>query len=688
MSFLYPYFLLLSLAVLVPIVIHLFNFHKFKQVLFTNVSLLKDIAIATKKQNKLYERLLLLFRCLSILFLAFLFAQPYIKNSDNQLVQEGNNAVVVVLDNSFSMQNVAEKGSMLETAKAKTEEILKEYSDNDVFCLLTMDMEGKHKHFVTKQSFMEFLKDVEISSASLPYSTLLNTAHKLLSLRNEKSKRVFFVSDFQLSSFDKENIKKDSTSMDLFLPLEAKNINNVYVDSVVFDRNIYQKGQKVDLTVKVRNVSKQDAEDLTLKLYVNDAQQSLVNLNIAKNASVDVPMSFVIQNDGVLQAKLSVNDNPVTYDDDFFFTLNIKDKINVLALNGVEENKYLQRLFSNNGEVSLDNMPETKIDFSKFSSYNVIILNSLHKISSGLAASLADFRKNGGSVVIFPAKDMVVEEYNASLSSLGLPNYSSVVKKELKVNRIDADNQLYRNVFTSVPDNMEMPIAKQYYKLLAKTNNAKKDIITYVNGDVFLLESAQENSKVYMFSVPLSEDYSNFTSQSIFVPTLWNMVLYSQNLSKPFVFTNSDDFIDLSLYSANIESETVKLKQENNNDYTIIPQMLRQNNRLGFKIQGQLKKSGFYTIEDGEKELGVLAVNYPREESDLRFLDAKTLEKELDALGLDNAKVFNDRKMISTYFSQSKKGFDFTYILLLLIVCSIGMEAWLLMKMRNDKNKQ
>lgn len=71
-------------------------------------------------------------------------------------MQEGNNAVVVVLDNSFSMQNVAEKGSMLETAKAKTEEILKEYSDNDVFCLLTMDMEGKHKHFVTKQSFMEF----------------------------------------------------------------------------------------------------------------------------------------------------------------------------------------------------------------------------------------------------------------------------------------------------------------------------------------------------------------------------------------------------------------------------------------------------------------------------------------------------------------------------------------------------
>lgn len=118
MSFLYPYFLLLGLAIVIPIVVHLFNFHRFKQVLFTNVSMLKNIAIANKKHNKLLQRLLLLSRCLAIIFLALLFAQPYIKNNDSQLKGEDSNAVVIILDNSFSMQNLSKKGSALQTAKA------------------------------------------------------------------------------------------------------------------------------------------------------------------------------------------------------------------------------------------------------------------------------------------------------------------------------------------------------------------------------------------------------------------------------------------------------------------------------------------------------------------------------------------------------------------------------------------
>ena len=51
MSFLYPYFLLLSLFVIVPIAIHLFNFHRYKKVIFTNVAMLKNLVSINKKQN-------------------------------------------------------------------------------------------------------------------------------------------------------------------------------------------------------------------------------------------------------------------------------------------------------------------------------------------------------------------------------------------------------------------------------------------------------------------------------------------------------------------------------------------------------------------------------------------------------------------------------------------------------------
>ena len=52
MGFQNPYFLFGLFALLIPIVVHFFNFHRFKKVYFTNVSVLKEIEVKTKKTNK------------------------------------------------------------------------------------------------------------------------------------------------------------------------------------------------------------------------------------------------------------------------------------------------------------------------------------------------------------------------------------------------------------------------------------------------------------------------------------------------------------------------------------------------------------------------------------------------------------------------------------------------------------
>lgn len=682
MSFLYPYFLLLGLAIVIPIVVHLFNFHRFKQVLFTNVSMLKNIAIANKKHNKLLQRLLLLSRCLAIIFLALLFAQPYIKNNDSQLKGEDSNAVVIILDNSFSMQNLSKKGSALQTAKSKTEEILKEYSDNDVFCLLTMDLLGKHKHFVSKKTFMEFLKQVEVSPSSHPYSTLINTAHHLLSLRNEANKRVFFVSDFQISQTDLNNIKADSTIQDVFLPLQIANINNIYVDSLSFDRNIYQKGQKVSITVRIKNASDENIDNVPVKLFIDDVQQSMLNVSLSKHSSTNVDMSFVIKNSGVLKGKVQILDSPITYDDDFYFAMNINDKIKVLSLNGTE-NKYLDRLFNNSDEVQLDNMPEHQIDFSVFAKYNVIILSSLSDISSGLANELNSFREKGGSLIIIPPINNATAPYSSALTSMHLPSYQSMVEKKLKVNALDDKNPLYKAVFSSVTENMPLPEVKKYYKISKQAGVARQDIMTLTNGDDFLVESATKTSKTFMFAVPFSEKFSDFTSQSIFVPTLWNMVLYSEKLLKPFMFMNDNSFMDLSLFADNISSETITINNDNKS-ISVVPQMLRQNNRLGFKLNYQIKQAGIFGIEDKGKKIGAIAINYPREESELMFHNSSSLNKELKKIGLKDVQVFNNKKMISTYFAQSNKKFDFTFIILVLLLLCLICEGFLLWKMKKQ----
>ena len=99
MNFVYPDFLFALFALAIPIIIHLFNFKKFKRVEFSNVAFLKEIKQESKSKSRLKEWLILFSRLLAITFLVLAFAQPYIPVSEKQTIS-GDKAVSIYIDNS------------------------------------------------------------------------------------------------------------------------------------------------------------------------------------------------------------------------------------------------------------------------------------------------------------------------------------------------------------------------------------------------------------------------------------------------------------------------------------------------------------------------------------------------------------------------------------------------------------
>ena len=59
MMVVYPVFLWALFAVTIPIIIHLFNFKKYKKVYFTNVRFLKELQHQSKAKSRLKEILVL-----------------------------------------------------------------------------------------------------------------------------------------------------------------------------------------------------------------------------------------------------------------------------------------------------------------------------------------------------------------------------------------------------------------------------------------------------------------------------------------------------------------------------------------------------------------------------------------------------------------------------------------------------
>ena len=121
MHFQYPSFLLALLAVLIPVLIHLFSFRRHTTVYFSHVGFLKNIRQESRRQSRLKQLLILLSRILAVASLVVMFAQPYLRVRDQHA--SPRSIVGVYLDNSFSMNGQTTGGQLLEVARAKALEI-------------------------------------------------------------------------------------------------------------------------------------------------------------------------------------------------------------------------------------------------------------------------------------------------------------------------------------------------------------------------------------------------------------------------------------------------------------------------------------------------------------------------------------------------------------------------------------
>src|SRR5690554_3436695 len=678
MQFLNPLFLFGILAISIPIIIHLFNFRRYKKLEFSSIKYLKQVLLETKKQKKVRNLLLLLSRILSILFLVLLFSYPYIQKQDSNLLSKAKNSVVVFIDNSFSMQNNSSQGSALDQAKQTAKEIIDAYGNEDSFMLLTTELLGKHQSFVDKKRFVELVNEVEISSVSSLNSSSLQKAFSLLNTK-QTNRLLYFISDFQSPGFDVENFPMDTTVLTNFVPIEVNNLDNLYIDSISFASPIFSLSNNVTINIKVKNSSENDAEKVGLKLYLNDKQISIASVDIPSNQSEVIEMSFPLESRGIIHGRISILDNPISFDDDFFFTIHTKESINILSVNSQSPNPFIQKLFSNTPELNLVNINDKSIDFSEFNKYSLIILNSLRTLPSGLVSELKNFRQNNGDMIIIPDNQLDLSSFSNSMREMSLPYYSKLNERENRVMIIDDNNSLFKDVFTSKEKDMEKPVSKRYFSLSQAKTLSNQVLFEFENKESFLSLSQDKDSKVYIFTSNLSSDNTNFVSQALFVPTLWNMALFSQKIPQTFYFLSGDNNIDItsSVNSTNLEVLHIKSLD---NKVSIIPQITKANNRIMINPINTPLKSGNYNIYNKEELITGVSFNYDRRESEMRFLSNTQLKDKIKPMKTNFKVLDTKNQLISSFIEKTKNNNILFPIIFILLLASIGFETYILLR--------
>ncbi len=611
MNFLFPNHLFFLLALSVPIIIHLFNFRRYKRVEFTNVRLLQDIESTTKSTRKLRNLLILLMRLLALTFIVLAFAQPFIPAS-NADVNKGGNHVLIYLDNSFSMEEGEGGNTLLEDGRDAAQELLRSYGDSKLYYFLTNEFSGTDNLEMSSEELQNALGKTEISHESRNLDEIMK---RIKGIRDENTLNdltAYIITDFQKSQYNLSSLDNLDSSLNVkFIKVKSENSSNLSVDSCWFESPIQSLNGIDTLWVSVSNFSDEAIEDRPVRLFINGRQTSLQSISIAPWTSENVPV--VVQNNGfgTYTGRIETVDDGISQDDVLYFSFSLDSNLSVYHIGAKEEERNFRAVYETSFNYRADN--EGSIDLSVLASSRVLVLNLASDLSAGLINEVKDQVKSGASLVVYSTDTSDLEQTNDALIKLGLERIISHDTANLVISDLNMKSDALNGVVERFPDNPNYPRLRSYYKIEEKTRIVKEDILSFNNNDVALRRYVIGKGNVYLYSFPLTKESGNYLEHPLFVPISINLAYISSYKRDLYYTLGREGMIEFTYADYNNES-VLHLKNEN---IDIIPEVRILSNSYYILLHEQIDMAGIFTLSEEEKTFDHLAINFSRKESDI-----------------------------------------------------------------------
>ncbi|MFN8348673.1 MAG: BatA domain-containing protein [Spirosomataceae bacterium] len=630
MQFLFPTFLWSLLAVAVPIAIHLFNFRRTRRVYFSNVSLLKSVEMETSSFRRLKQYLILATRVLAIAALAFAFAQPYLPGES----KTGTNAQSVTsayIDNSFSMQNEDNNQRYLDIATGKLDQLLTLFRNATRLQLLTNDFDAQEQQLTTTDRLKDRLTTLKLSHTPRSLPSIYKRQTNLLGRYAGSGKnQLFWFSDFQKSTAgDLANLKIDSLNRLFIVPVQAKATQNVYVDSVWLNTPFVREFQNNVLYVRVSNAGNDDVQNLVVKLFLDDVQVSTAPVSLAPKGSATTAFNFTVRGKGFKRGRVTFDDLPITFDNEYFFVLNASPVIRVLHLYGQAiSSRAVENVFDNDSLFTLRSLNANNADIGLLKQSDLVVLESVERVEGAMRSEVENFVRRGGSVLIIPPSNPDMGLYGGFLSALGVGGVQSRTSEEsIPLANPERNSPFFSDVFEQSvrQENLEMPVAKPVWQWQA--GGAR--LLNLRSGDVFLSQSSSQRGKVYVLANPLTEAFGNFAQNALFVPVMYKMAAQSVREQRT-AYSFDENTINLTVPEAP-QNTIFKLKKDK---VELIPVQRLNGNQLLLELpkSNQLNadqelESGYYELQKDGQTQQLLAFNHDNQESQLDYYSPDELRR-------------------------------------------------------------
>ena len=632
MRFLYPNMLWGLLALLIPIVIHLFNFRRHKLVYFSNTAVLRSIQQENAKTRKLKYLVTLLLRCLFIAALVLAFAFPY--RPEKQLnINTAESLVGVYIDNSMSMKGQSQRTTLIEDARQSARDLVHKLNPSNRYLLMTNSFEIQNEYPMNQEEMLDQLDRMSPDGVPVPMGEVLDRFEMLAKQHGFATSTMFVYSDFQRNTFDLSAAKADTAMQIVVVPMTPEFKTNLYIDSVWLASPVVQPGLTNDLNVRIVNQGDKEVKGLPITFTMNGSMAASTTIDLEKNGTQEVVMQFVVDGTGDQCCSVSLNDHPITFDDTYDFVLGVRPSLSVIELGSEATSCAL--LFEDDEQFRYTLMEPSRFDLDQLSKAQFLIVNETSSLNETLQQTLLNCVADGATLLVFPSKsDPKNDAY--LLNKLGLSvmelDTNTTVAQDLALR-----HEFFSDVILDMPQHADLPKVKKHLRM--RSNGIPSALLILQNGDPMLFSEKVGQGQAFVMATALDPKWSDLADHSIFVPMMVKMALLGGQLNRLSYIIGQDKMLVLNDMS--LEGDHQYLFANSERSFEQMPASEVRNGKVYLYLNDNLPSAGFYDLLVNDSVNRVTAWNESRVESRMDFVDRDEVSKALSNAGFDVAAVLD-----------------------------------------------
>ena len=436
MEFLAPLMLVGLAGVAVPLIIHLVGRRKAPVKKFAAMDFLLGTNRRVARRLRVREMVLLVVRALATLAVPLAIAKPFVScAAGGMTVARGPQAVVLLLDNSFTAGYRKGSETLFERAKDKARRVLEELGpEADVAIAFTA--EGGDATTVELSRDHLRLRD-QIDAAQLtarPAATTvaLRRAAALLATSNHQSRRVYLFSTLAASGFvPGEPAWPPGAGPELHVvPLEDGELPNLAITAATAEKDPDMGPRGVRVTVEVQNFGGQKVEGRAVTLRVDGRAVARGLLTLGPGETAQKKFTTTLPPDvRTAEVAAELDGDSLALDDRRYLRVEVRRDVRVLLVDGdprtvrhEDEIFYLETALRPGdradsalqvSSTTVDELPRRRL-----ADYDAIFLCNVKPLEPKRVSELEEWVKKGGGLLISLGENVDPDAYDAAMAPL------------------------------------------------------------------------------------------------------------------------------------------------------------------------------------------------------------------------------------------------------------------------------